>query len=122
MAAGADPLSRAQLRRFYEDGYIILPLAVAAEIVGAARAALDGADTADEEKQAALARCYNEGQLRAAAMQLAGGDILRPIAGGQAATRPPEGPGSTRTEESGYQKGVVPWFNWTGHLDGLWSG
>ena len=25
-------------------------------------------------------------------------------------------------EESGYPYDQVPWHNWTGHMDGLWSG
>ena len=117
-------LGREELRSFYERGYLIVPAAAPPELVDEARRLADG--DKDEERQAVFARLFNDGNLRKAAQQLIGGDedrnILNPISSGQNAKRAPQGPGSDRKEESGYPYNEVPWFNWTGHMDGLWSG
>jgi hypothetical protein len=117
-------LSREQLRRFYQDGFLIIPDAVPQPLVARARALAD--EPGGEEQQQALADLFNRGLLKPAAQQLVGGSadresVLRPISSGQNAKRPPE-PLSVRKEESGYPYDQVPWFNWTGHMDGLWSG
>ena len=116
-------LGREELRNFYERGYLIVPAAAPPELVAEARRLADG--DKDEERQAVFARLFNGGNLRKAAQQLIGGDedrdILNPISSGQNAKRAPQGL-SDRKEESGYPYDQVPWFNWTGHMDGLWSG
>ena len=98
--------------------------AVPQPLVAKARALAD--EQSDAKQQQAFADLFNHGLLKPAAQQLVGGSadrdtVLRPIKGGQNAKRPPQ-PLSNRKEESGYPYDQVPWFNWTGHMDGLWSG
>eukprot|EP01052_Picozoa_sp_SAG31_P035543 SAG31_NODE_4304_length_3370_cov_1.370835_2_plen_339_part_00 len=118
------PLSLAQLRTFYDDGYIVIRGAVPSHLVDQARELADDLGETEHERQAqqaALARLFNEGACKPAAEQLVGGARLRPIVGGQNAKRTPH-LATGRMEESGYPYDSVPWFNWTGHMDGLWSG
>eukprot|EP01051_Picozoa_sp_SAG22_P019904 SAG22_NODE_3827_length_1513_cov_1.512023_2_plen_205_part_01 len=120
------PLAPAQLRDLYDDGYLIIRDAVPAELVDRVRELADGeggTEQARQAQQAAFARLFNEGACRPAAEQLVGGaGRLKPITGGQNAKRAPQLATGHGMEESGYPYDTVPWFNWTGHMDGLWSG
>lgn len=140
-------VTREQKERLYRDGYIVLPGAVPAERVQAARRTIfsgigrlradaltlarHGGDAAADRVSEAARRTAGGGG-EAVFMDLFGktavteivreliGEVL-PVRGCQLPTNFPTEPGD-HVNESGYRDRDTPFHGWHGHLDGLWNG
>ena len=116
-------LSVEQKRQLYHDGFLRLRQAVPQHLVREARRQINinrsGGDNM-EAAQSAVAAMFNESDIKPLLESGFGTEV--PLQkGGQMAVLNPS-PVTDSVSESGYPLSDIPYFQWQGHLDGLWNG
>lgn len=118
----ATALDQKQKQTLYRDGFVVLPGAVPASLVRAARRRLFmgfGAGDGPRGDQPVFLDLFNATALRPIVQEALGPvDAARQC---QLVTRWPAEP-SQRVNEAGYRDRDTPFRGWHGHLDGLWNG
>ena len=114
-------LDAAQKRAFYRDGFVVVPGAVPALRVEAARRRLlEGFDgTAARGNEQVFLDLFNATALRTVVEEALG--PVQDAGACQLATVWPREP-SAHVNEAGYRDCDTPFDGWHGHLDGLWNG
>lgn len=118
----ATALDRNQKQALYRDGFVVVPGAVPAPQVDAARRRLFmglGAGDGPRGSEPAFLDLFNATALHDIVQEALG--PVDAAAGCQLATRWPADP-SQRVNEAGYRDCDTPFRGWHGHLDGLWNG
>eukprot|EP01043_Picozoa_sp_COSAG02_P040638 COSAG02_NODE_3305_length_6966_cov_3.711664_6_plen_304_part_00 len=116
-------LTLEQKRTLFQDGFLRLKEAVPQELVREARRQINinrsGGDNM-EAAQAAVAAMFNESDVKPLLESGFGTEV--PLQkGGQMAVLNPS-PSTDTVSEAGYPLEQIPYYQWQGHLDGLWNG
>eukprot|EP01046_Picozoa_sp_COSAG06_P008027 COSAG06_NODE_401_length_16198_cov_469.489596_16_plen_347_part_00 len=116
-------LSVEQKRQLYHDGFLRLRQAVPQHLVREARRQINinrsGGDNM-EAAQSAVAAMFNESDIKPLLESGFGTEVPLQKGGQMAVLNPSLVTDSV--SESGYPLSDIPYYQWQGHLDGLWNG